>query len=339
MKSGICRTLAAVVFTALATAAPREGPDDSKGSRAAEDRWLAVQVFLDDAGFKPGVIDGKWGEFTAKALARYLRAQGKQAPAFGENAPAQIPELPLDANRPALTKYEITEADAKAVGPTEKEPAQAAKLKKLAYGSVAELVSEKFHAKVDLLKQLNPKAAWKAGESVQVPNVAAPFDLSAVEKLKAAGGEKEKKTKKSNAPEPAAPELTIVVDTTEKMLDLIEGEKVVASYPITPGSERLPAPKGEWSVERITWLPPFRWDKEMLLKGKRSSNAFNLPPGPNSPVGILWMQLSKEGIGIHGTSAPETIGRSESHGCIRLSNWDAFELGQKAHRKTKVTIR
>jgi lipoprotein-anchoring transpeptidase ErfK/SrfK len=123
------------------------------------------------------------------------------------------------------------------------------------------------------------------------------------------------------------------------MLDLFKGGRLVGSYPITPGSEHLPAPKGEWIIEKIAWNPPFRWDKEMLMKGKRGSNAFNLPPGPNSPVGILWMQLNKPGIGIHGTAEPETIGRSASHGCIRLANWDAFDLGQKVQLRTPVTIR
>ena len=298
-----------------------------------QNRLLRLQIFLDDSGFRPGAIDGHWGEFTRKALARYQQAQGQEKSLQNNRAPDDF-GVPLDANSQPLTSYQITEADEKSIGPVAKSPEEQSKLKTLMYGSIEELVAEKFHANIDLIKKLNPGAAWKANETVQVPNIATPFDIEAVQKLKG-----EKKKARSEAGKETDEQLSIEVDTEEKMLDLRSGDKVVASYPITPGSERLPAPKGEWKIDRITWLPPFRWDKEMLEKGKRSSNALNLPSGPNSVVGILWMELNKEGIGIHGTSEPETIGRSTSHGCVRLSNWDAFDLAQRVSPQTKVLIR
>jgi lipoprotein-anchoring transpeptidase ErfK/SrfK len=298
-----------------------------------QNRLLRLQIFLDDSGFRPGAIDGRWGEFTRKALARYQKSQGQEKSLENDRAPEDF-GVPLDSNSQLLTSYQITEADEKSVGLVAKSPEEQSKLKALTYGSIEELVAEKFHANIDLIKKLNSGAAWKANESVQVPNIATPFDIEAVEKLKG-----EKKKARSEAGKETDEQLSIEIDTEEKMLDLRSGDKVVASYPITPGSERLPAPKGEWKIDRITWLPPFRWDKEMLETGKRGSNALNLPPGPNSAVGILWMELNKEGIGIHGTNEPETIGRSASHGCIRLSNWDAFDLGQRVSAQTKVTIR
>jgi lipoprotein-anchoring transpeptidase ErfK/SrfK len=321
------------------------GKSEPKGGAAAQEdeQMLKLQVFLDDSGFRPGVIDGRWGEFTRKALTRYLRAQGKEPEQFDEKkAPSEL-DLPFDANRPALTTYQITAEDEKNVGELAEKPEEQAKLKSLPYATVAEVVGEKFHAKVEYLKKLNPDATWKAGESVQVPNVQSVFDLSAVQeaKKKAAGG-KSKDRKKPSAKGEASDEattLSVLIDTKEKMLDLMEGDRIVGSVPITPGSERLPAPTGEWKVERVVWMPPFRWDKEMLMKGKRGDNAHELPPGPNSPVGILWTALSKDGIGVHGTAEPETIGRSTSHGCIRLANWDAFEIGQKLSPGAKVTIR
>ena len=298
-----------------------------------QDRLLRLQIFLDDSGFRPGAIDGRWGEFTRKALARYQQTQGRETSLKDDRAPEDL-GVPLDSNSQPLTSYQITETDESNIGAVATTPEEQSRLKALTYGSIEELVAEKFHANIDLIKKLNPGSAWKANESVQVPNIATPFDIEAVQKLKS-----EKKKVRSEADKQADEPLSIEIDTEEKMVDLRSGDKVVASYPITPGSERLPAPKGEWKIDRITWLPPFRWDKEMLEKGKRSSNALNLPPGPNSAVGIVWMELNKEGIGIHGTNEPETIGRSTSHGCIRLSNWDAFDLGQRVSPPTKVIIR
>ena len=104
--------------------------------------------------------------------------------------------------------------------------------------------------------------------------------------------------------------------------------QLLASFPITPGSTTLPAPPGTWKIENMASMPYFRYDESMLEHGVRSDNFVNLPPGPNSPVGVMWMGLNKSGIGLHGTANPETIGRAASHGCIRLANWDAVKLSQ-----------
>jgi lipoprotein-anchoring transpeptidase ErfK/SrfK len=123
------------------------------------------------------------------------------------------------------------------------------------------------------------------------------------------------------------------------MLRVLDNGKLIAAFPVTVGSERLPAPKGSWKVKVIASLPDFRWDEKMLKEGERSDNAITLPPGPRNPVGVYWMGLNKEGIGVHGTDSPWTIGRSASHGCIRLANWDAVKVAGMIAPGTPVEIR
>jgi lipoprotein-anchoring transpeptidase ErfK/SrfK len=132
--------------------------------------------------------------------------------------------------------------------------------------------------------------------------------------------------------------LVVHISIANDYLEIRDGEKLVACFPITPGSTAIPTPKGEWFVEEKTLLPEFRWDESMLKSGIRSNNFFQLPPGPNNPVGIAWIALNKPGIGIHGTSDPDSIGRSASHGCIRLANWDAFKVYGIVAKGTKVII-
>jgi lipoprotein-anchoring transpeptidase ErfK/SrfK len=132
--------------------------------------------------------------------------------------------------------------------------------------------------------------------------------------------------------------LVVHVSIANDYLEIRDGQKLVACFPVTPGSTAIPTPKGEWEVEEKTLLPEFRWDESMLKSGVRSNNFFQLPPGPNNPVGIAWIALNRPGIGIHGTSDPDSIGRSASHGCIRLSNWDAFKVYGIVAKGTKVII-
>ncbi len=122
------------------------------------------------------------------------------------------------------------------------------------------------------------------------------------------------------------------------MLGVFGADKLVAAYPVTIGSAQTTSPIGEWKVSRITKLPTFRYDKQMLKYGKRSGNFHMLPPGPNSQVGVIWISLNKKGIGLHGTNEPETIGRSVSHGCVRLANWDVVRLAQKVKPGVPVSI-
>lgn len=325
--------LAGALLAAKSTPPPTVPPDD---------RILRAQLFLDASAFKPGAIDGKWGEFMRKALTRYEQAQGKTDAQFGEKPPAQF-DLPLDEAKPAVISYELSPNDQKFIGQVPESHAAQAKQESLPYEDFLELVGEKFHVRRDFLKQLNLGYDWtraKPGDAVKVPNVAAPFDVQEAVDLKEKTEKAEKAHElKTESEKPANEQYSIDVSVAEKILELKQDGKLVGSYPITPGSKTLPAPVGDWFVRGFSWMPTFRWDEAILHGTERSKDFFQLPAGPNDPVGIIWMELNHKGSGIHGTEVPETIGRTTSHGCIRLSNWDALDLGKKVLPGVHVHIR
>ncbi|PYL84235.1 MAG: murein L,D-transpeptidase, partial [Verrucomicrobia bacterium] len=201
------------------------------------------------------------------------------------------------------------------VGPTASKPSEQAKLKALNYGSLLEFVAERFHSAEDYLRKLNRPMnldELKPGDTVKVPNVV-PFKIEDLHEGFV-------------QPNPAFANRIVYVDTKERFLLIYENNQLVAEFPITPGSTKLPAPIGVWKINGIAVLPVFRHDEGILNYGIKSDTAFILPAGPNNPVGILWMALSKPHVGIHGTNQPETIGRAASHGCIRTANWDAARV-------------
>jgi lipoprotein-anchoring transpeptidase ErfK/SrfK len=271
-----------------------------------------LQIFLDQRSFSPGKIDGKWGEFVAKALQRYQKANG--LPATGqidENLQQELQHI-----FPIYTTYVLTQDDFNRVGNIPYKPKEEAKVKAMLYRSVTEFIAERYHSGENFITKLNGDlklSVLKPGDTVRVPNVP-PFQI---ESLKEVGSLPNK---------PEFVKRVIKVDTRYRMLDIMDGDTLLSSYPITPGSEKLPAPIGTWKIVGIATMPWFRWDEAMLNHGERSENFYNIPPGPRNPVGIAWIGLSKRGIGIHGTSNPDTIGRSGSHGCIRLANWDAARV-------------
>ncbi|OYX16380.1 MAG: hypothetical protein B7Z16_11570 [Algoriphagus sp. 32-45-6] len=122
------------------------------------------------------------------------------------------------------------------------------------------------------------------------------------------------------------------------MLRVFENEKLVAAYPVTIGSAQTVSPLGEWKVKGIARLPDFRYDLSFLKTGERSDKTYLLSPGPNNPVGVIWVALNKPGIGLHGTSDPDAIGRSASHGCVRLANWDIARLATRVRAGVVVSI-
>ncbi|MEP7248553.1 MAG: L,D-transpeptidase [Spartobacteria bacterium] len=337
---GACSLGAALTLVAATVLG---APPESSPAAQPNEPILRAQLFLDGSAFKPGAIDGKWGEFMGKALARYEQAQGKSGATYeGAKAPTKF-DLPFEESRPLQIAYQLTPEDEKFIGPLPKERPAQAKAERLPYENFLELVAEKFHARAEFLRELNPDFDWekaKPGDEVQVPNVATPFDLQAVMDLKtktdAAEKANELKTEKDKAPNE---QFFIEVDVPAEIMELKQDGKLVGSYPITPGSTSLPAPIGEWFIKGFAWMPTFRWDEAMLQHGERSADSVQLPPGPNNPVGIVWMELNHKGTGIHGTEVPETIGRTTSHGCIRLSNWDVFDLGQKVLPGVHVLIR
>ncbi len=271
-----------------------------------------IQIFLDQQHFGPGKIDGRPGEFTAKALARYQKAKGLPVTGNLEDAA----QLPVSSIYPIYTFYTITAEDVQRIGNVPRKPEEQAKLKKMPYPSLLKFLEERFHSDPDFLRALNPGLDLEnliAGDEVRVPNIT-PFKI---EEVRAVGKV------------PVVPDFKrrqIQIDTKERILELYEGDTLVASFPITPGSSRLPAPAGTWRILGIATLPWFRHDEGVLNHGVRTSNFHNIPAGPSNPVGVVWIGLNKPGIGIHGTNNPQTIGRAASHGCIRLANWDAIRL-------------
>lgn len=297
-------------------ATPLNGAEDE----AARDKVVRLQVWLDRQNFGPGMIDGKGGEFTAKAVELYKEAHG------GSELKGEAPQEFKD---PVYTTYQVREEDWKQVGPLGTTPEEKALQKEMPYPTMMELVAERFHADPKLVNSLNPDLkleTLKTGDTVKVPNVI-PFEI---EKLEA--GKPPKGTSS-----PFAPSLT--VDTKERILKVMHQDRLMAAFPITPGSEQLPAPVGSWKIESVVALPYYRWDEAMLKEGKRSEEALKLSPGPRNPVGALWMALNKTGIGIHGTDNPWSIGRSASHGCIRLANWDAVTLATMVKVGAPVEIK
>ncbi len=286
-----------------------------------------LQVFLDRENFGPGKLDGKTGEFTRKALARYGRAHGRTLPEPGPELLAALPEAA--AIRP-FREYTVTAADTAQIGTIPEDRAAQGRQASLPYTSLVELLGERFHAEQAFLRRLNPGqnlGTLAVGSRVRVPDVADPLEVP--------------KLAQHGRFLPARPEFrprVILVHTKEKMLDVTEDGQLLASFPITPGSTALPAPPGTWKIENVASMPYFRYDDMMLEHGVRSDNFVQLPPGPNSPVGVMWMGLNKSGIGLHGTNNPETIGRAASHGCIRLANWDAVKLSQMVTPGVTVKI-
>jgi lipoprotein-anchoring transpeptidase ErfK/SrfK len=354
---------ALVFFSVAAPASARKKAARKPTANKAEvEAATRLQIFLDRANFSPGKIDGHYNDLTLKALALYRTSRGeppqtsppaqphtKHSKAKSHPAP-DVNGLDLASVDPVFVPYTVTEADLQSVGPSPKEPPEQAKLKFLPYHDPADAIAEKFHCDVHFLEQLNPGKLKnvKAGDQLMVPNVE-PFDLASVKDIKPgsevasqAANEIEDQTDapsgSSGENKPAAANVAIKVDTKANTLEVHDGEKIIATYPVTVGSSQTASPIGEWKVRRITKMPTFRYDKEMLQHGERSGNFHLLPPGPRNPVGVMWIALNKKGIGIHGTNEPDSIGRAASHGCIRLANWDVVRLATKIKSGDSVSI-
>jgi lipoprotein-anchoring transpeptidase ErfK/SrfK len=343
-----------------ATILPASAKKKARHARASNktevEAAVRLQVFLDRANFSPGKIDGRYNDFTRRALALYRESLGQspQTPTPQINARSNtapdVAGLDLASIQPVFVPYEVTEADLQSVGPLPKEVSAEAKLKLLPYRNAADAIAEKFHSDVHFLDQLNPgkMKTVKPGDQLTVPNVE-PFDLASVKGIQpgsevvsqAANDIEESGTTPSENPDQnkdATTGIVVKIDTKTNMLTVYEGDKLIAAYPVTIGSVHTVSPIGEWKVRGIAKLPSFRYDKEMLQHGKRSGNFYRLPPGPRNPVGVMWIALNKKGIGIHGTNEPDSIGRAASHGCIRLANWDVVRLATKIKGGDTVSI-
>lgn len=346
-----------LILTGIFPAAAKKKPasNTNRPDKSEIEAATRLQIFLDRANFGPGKIDGRYGDFTLKALALYRESRGEQQQAPPSQAKAKrnlapdVNGLDLASVEPVYVPYTVTEADLQSIGQVPKQVAEQAKLKFLPYRDAADAIAEKFHTDVHFLEQLNPGKlkGIKAGDQVKVPNVE-PFELTSVKDIKPGSEtasqaaneiEDQSETQASTPGESGAPRtVSIKVDTKTNMLGVFENEKLIAAYPVTIGSAQTASPIGDWKVRGITKLPRFRYDKEMLKHGERSGNFYMLAPGPRNPVGVMWIALNKKGIGIHGTDDPDSIGRAVSHGCIRLANWDVVRLATKIKAGDNVSI-
>jgi len=340
----------------LPASAKKKATHAPKPRKAEIEAATRLRIFLDRANFSPGKIDGHYNDLTRRALALYRESRGEQSQtpppqrAAKSNVAPDVKGLDLASVNPVFIPYTVTEADLQSVGPSPKQPPQQAKLKFLPYRDVPDAIAEKFHSDIHFLEQLNPGKlkTIKAGDHVMVPNVE-PFELASVKDikpgsevgLKAANELEDQPDAQAGSPEEnkgAPANVAIKLDTKTNMLEVHEGDKLIAAYPVTVGSTHTASPVGEWKVRGIAKMPKFRYDKEMLKHGQRSGNFYVLPPGPRNPVGVMWIALNKKGIGIHGTNDPASIGHAASHGCVRLANWDVVRLATKIKSGDSVSI-
>lgn len=325
------------------------GAASKKPSHKQMEENTRLQIFLDNANFGPGKIDGQQGEFTRKAVALFKQSKGQTNSVRQKTKPAiDTTGLDFRSVEPVFISYTVTADDVANVGELPSGPEAQSKVKRLPYASVAETLAEKFHSDPGFLKELNPKKMekLKAGDQVTVPNVK-PFELSEVKKLQP-GSEAAALVANELGEDPSTTTaaaatgddlaISIRVSVKDEMLEVHAGDKVVAAFPVTVGSNQTVSPIGKWKVAGIAKMPNFRYDEKMLKEGERSANFHLLPPGPNNPVGVVWIALNKKGIGMHGTNDPDSIGRSASHGCIRLANWDIVKLAEMVKRGTNVEV-
>lgn len=276
-----------------------EGSEKLEG---AQPLALRTQILLDRANMSPGVIDGIWGENVSKAITAYQKEKG--LPESGHLDEATFSSLAEADTAPVLISYEITAADVS--GPFGELPtdyAELAKLESLHYASPLEMFGERFHMDVDLLAALNPDAKFAAGETILVADVG-----------KAVEGE----------------QIVTRIRADKRTGQLIAYDAngaIVTAYPATIGSEATPSPAGDHKVSGIAIDPVYYYDPKNFKQGDNTEK-LELPAGPNSPVGSVWIDLTEPTFGIHGTPEPSKVDKSYSHGCIRLTNWDASELAK-----------
>ena len=287
--------------------------DGTNFSKSVAPAVVKAQVLLDRAHFSPGEIDGRDGENLKKAITAFAAAANIESQ--GQLNEAVWKELTAHADEPVITDYTISDQDTR--GPfAEKIPTRMEDMKELpalSYTSAREALAEKFHMSEALLSGLNPGESFdQPGKTIKVTNVDTKASIGKVTRLE--------------------------VDKTVQTLKAFDrDDELVAFFPVTAGSTEKPAPSGRLKVTDVSKHPNYRYNPEYAFKGVKSREPFTIKPGPNNPVGLVWIGLSPgQGYGIHGTPDPSKVSKSDSHGCIRLTNWDALALASAIKKGTPV---
>ena len=273
--------------------------------------YARAHVMLSNAYASPGAIDGTSGKNTLKAISTFQQINGLKP--TGELTKETWDLLvSKQGSRPAFVEYTISQADAKVplAKSIPRDYALQAKMPGLYYTSMTEMLAEKFHMDEGFLKQLNPKASFKVGDKIVVANVSnkLPEDIH-----------------------------LIVAHKGAKQLYLFNSRnQMIGSFPASIGSTNTPSPTGTYKITGVARNPHYSYSPSNFVQGN-NLKPLSLPPGPNGPVGNIWIGLSKKSFGIHGTPSPSMISKSYSHGCIRLTNWDPNNLGGKV--KSGVTVK
>ncbi|TIX14354.1 MAG: murein L,D-transpeptidase [Mesorhizobium sp.] len=276
---------------------------------------LKAEILLDRARFSPGLIEGRASENFARAVRAFQTANG--LPSDGKLTRETWDRLMATSTSPVLVAYELTRKDVR--GPfTRHIPARLermARLPRLGYHNATERLAERFHISEQLLRRLNPGIGFrKVGTKLLVPDVGRGDPPAAI-----AGVEVDKGARQVRVLDPSG--------------------KWLAVFPASIGSDEKPAPTGEAEVKRVVRNPTYHYDPDFAFKGVKAKRPFTIAAGPNNPVGSVWIDLSIESYGIHGTPEPGKIGATFSHGCIRLTNWDAGDLAAMVRKSTKVSFK
>lgn len=272
---------------------------------------LGLQVLLDRAGFSSGEIDGVMGRNTRAALAGFRESRSLPDQVSDEPAVRQALGAP---DVEVLTSYTISAADV--AGPfapaIPTDLVEQSKLPALAYTSPLEALGEKFHVSPKVLTALNPGVRFAAGETIRVPNVV--VDAA-----------------------PATRAANVVVSRSASVLRALDAEgRIVLHAPVTSGSERDPLPLGNWTVTTVQQNPAFHYNPDLFWDASPGHSRARIAPGPNNPVGLVWIDIDREHYGLHGTPEPGKVGHTTSHGCVRLTNWDALRLSAMVSKGTPV---